>query len=83
MKKHTFYTFDDHFKELMKNPSFKKEWDDSESERLLGSSLMNMIIKRKTDYKKLATRTKISRVTISEIILGNANPKLSILKNLL
>jgi len=43
---------------------------------------MEMIIKRKTDYKKLAKKTKISEETIGDIILGFTNPKLSLLKKL-
>ncbi|KKP38333.1 hypothetical protein A2130_02250 [Candidatus Woesebacteria bacterium GWC2_33_12] len=82
MNKQKLYTFDEDFKKRLEDPKFKKEWDKSEPERLLGHSLMEMIIKRKTDYKKLAKKTKISEETIGDIILGFTNPKLSLLKKL-
>lgn len=80
--KSRIYTFDDHFKKLMKNPKFRKDWEESETERELGKSLMGIMIKRKTDYKKLSKKSKISQKTINDIILGETDPKLSILKKL-
>lgn len=82
MNKQKLYTFDEDFKKRLKDPDFKKEWDKSEPERLLGNSIMDIIIKRKTDYKKLAEKTKISEKTTGDIILGFANPRLSILKRI-
>lgn len=55
------YTFENHFKELMKNPKFRKNWEESETERELGKSLMGMMVKRKIDYKSCPKNQKFHK----------------------
>lgn len=80
--KNKIYTFKDHLKESLKDPKFKKIWDNSETERLLGKSLIGKIIQKKIDYKELARKSKVSERTINQILFGDSNPKLSTLKRL-
>ena len=66
----------------LKNPEFKKEWDELEPEYNL---IRAMIIARKKKHltqKQLATITGINQADISKIETGNANPALSTLKRI-
>lgn len=82
MRKHKLYTFEDDLKKRLKDPEFKKIWNNSEPERLLGKSLIGKIIQKKINYKELARKSKVSERTINQIIFGDSNPKLSTLKRL-
>ncbi|MDP3994680.1 MAG: helix-turn-helix domain-containing protein [bacterium] len=82
MRKHKFYTFEDDLRKRLKDPEFKKIWNDSEPERLLGKSLIGKIIQKKINYKKLARKSKVSEQTIYRIVFDNSNPKLSTLKRI-
>ena len=82
MRKHKLYTFEDDFRKRLKDPKFKKIWNDSEPERLLGKSLIGKIIQKKINYKELARKSKVSERTINQILFGDSNPKLSTLKRL-
>lgn len=66
----------------LKDPEFKKEWDELEPEYNL---IRAMIIARKKKHltqKQLATITGIDQADISKIETGNANPALSTLKRI-
>ena len=82
MRKHKLYTFEDDLRKKLKDPEFKKIWNDSEPERLLGKSLIGKIIHKKINYKELARKSKVSERTINQILFGDSNPKLSTLKRL-
>lgn len=76
------YTFEDHLKELLKNPGFRKEWKKSEPEYLLADSLIKTRIKKKISQRSLAKKLKTSQAAISRIETMSGNPSLSFLKRI-
>ncbi|MDO8470855.1 MAG: helix-turn-helix transcriptional regulator [bacterium] len=69
-------------KELLKNPEFKKEWEDSEVDFQIGCKLIEARLKRKLSQRDLAKRIGISQAAISRIEGMEGNPSLSLLKRI-
>lgn len=82
MKTRPIYTFQDHLKELMKNPKFRKEWEDSEVEYQLGRRLIEARLKRNLSQRDLAQRAHTTQAVISRVEAMNSNPSLNLLKRL-
>lgn len=82
MKTRPIYTFQDHLKELMKNPKFRKEWEDSEVEYQLGRRLIEARLKRNLSQRDLAERAQTTQAVISRVEAMNSNPSLNLLKRL-
>ncbi len=81
-KGYKVYTFRDHLNELLKDPKFKKEWEDSEVEYQLGRKLIQARLKRKLSQRDLAKKVGTSQAAISRIEGMDANPSLSLLKRI-
>ena len=82
MKKRLIYTFQDHLKELLKDPKFRKEWENSEVEYQLGRKLIEARLERKLSQRALAKKVGTSQAAISNIEGMNANPSLTLLKRI-
>lgn len=82
MKKRLTFTFQDHLKELMKNPKFRKEWEDSDVEYQLGRRLIEARLKRNLSQRELAKKVGTSQAAISRIEGMDANPSISLLKRI-
>jgi len=82
MKSRAVYTFEDHLKELLKDPEFKKEWEDSEVEYQLGRKLIEARLKRKLSQRELAKKVGTSQAAISRIESMSGNPSLLLLKRI-
>lgn len=82
MKTRPIYTFEDHLKELLQNPKFRKEWEDSEVEYQLGRKLIEARLKRNLSQRDLAERAQTTQAVISRVESMNANPSLNLLKRL-
>ena len=67
---------------IAKDPDFKKEWDDSESEYSLARSFLMARKECNMTQKELAEITGINQADISKIETGNANPAVSTLRRL-
>lgn len=76
------YTFQDHLKEMLKDPEFKKEWDSSETEFQLGCRLIEARLKNKLSQRELAKKVGTSQAAISRIEAMNGNPSLFLLKRI-
>lgn len=76
------YSFEDHLKELMRDPEFVKEWEKSEPEYLLAKEMIEKRIKNKMSQRTLAKKLKTSQAAISRVESMNGNPSLSFLKRL-
>lgn len=76
------YTFQDHLKELLKDPAFKKEWEDSEVEYQLGRKLIEARLKRNMSQRELAKKVGTSQAAISRIEAMSGNPSLRLLKRI-
>jgi transcriptional regulator with XRE-family HTH domain len=66
----------------LKDPAFKKEWNELDPEYNLIRSMIMARKKRHITQKQLATITGIDQADISKIENGTANPALSTLKRL-
>lgn len=82
MKNKLLYTFQDHLEESLKDPSFKKAWEESEVEYLLAKQLIKKRLAKKISQRKLAKKLKTSQAVISRIETMSANPSLYLLKRL-
>lgn len=68
--------------EQLKNPEFKKEWDNLEPEFNAIQAIIDARKKCNLTQKELAEKTGINQADISKIETGNANPTLQVLKRL-
>ncbi len=82
MKNKLNYTFEDHLKESLKNPKFKKAWEESEVEYKLAKQLIEKRLAEKISQRQLAKKLKTSQAVISRIETMQANPSLSLLKRI-
>ncbi len=82
MKNKLSYTFNDHLKESLKNPEFKKAWKKSEPEYLLACKMIEKRLAKKISQRQLAKKMNTTQAVISRIESMNANPSLFWLKRL-
>ncbi|HVF69431.1 MAG TPA: helix-turn-helix transcriptional regulator [Xanthomonadales bacterium] len=82
MKTRRYYTFKEHLKESLKNPEFRKAWEDSEVEYQLSRKLIEARLSRNLSQRDLARRVKTSQAAISRIEGMNGNPSLALLKRI-
>lgn len=68
--------------EQLKNPEFKKEWEDFQPEYQLMKQIIAERIKQNMTQKELADKMGTKQANISRIENGNANPSLDFLKRL-
>jgi len=80
--KRPIYTFEDDLRESLKNPGFKKAWEESEAEYLLAKKIIDKRLKKKMSQRALAKKLKTSQAAISRIETMQANPSFSFLKRL-
>ena len=76
------YTFQDHLKESLQDPEFKKAWEESEVEYNLMLQLIEKRLKRKLSQRALAKKVGTSQSVIARIEGMDANPSLSLLKRI-
>lgn len=81
MKK-VFTNYEDHLKESLKDPEFKKIWDESRPEYLLADSLIKARLEKKFSQRELAKEIKTSQAAISRVEGMSGNPSLSFLKRI-
>lgn len=75
-------TFEEDLKKRLKNPAFRKEWEDSEAEYQLSCKLIEARLKKGISQRELAKRVGTSQAAISRIESMNGNPSLSFLKRI-
>lgn len=76
------YTFDEHLAESLKDPEFKKAWEDSEPEYLFAKKLIEARLAKKYSQRTLAKKLRTSQAAISRIEGMNGNPTLAFMKRL-
>jgi transcriptional regulator with XRE-family HTH domain len=74
--------FDDYLQEQLKDPEFKKEWDDIQPEMDVIRAIVDARISQNITQKELAERTGINQADISKLENGTRNPSLKMLKKL-
>lgn len=82
MKNKLYYTFEEDLKERLKDPEFKKVWEETEPEYLLARELIKKRLKKKMSQRDLAKKVNTSQAVISRIETMSANPSLSLLKRI-
>lgn len=81
-KNKLYYTFEDHLKASLKDPEFRKAWEESEPEYLLARQLIKKRLAKKMSQRDLAKKLNTTQAVISRIETMNANPSLSLLKRI-
>lgn len=82
MRKRKEYTFREDLAKRLKDPEFKKAWEESEVEYNLMVELIEKRLKSKLSQRALAKKVGTSQAAISNIEGMNANPSLSFLKRI-
>ena len=72
----------DTIKELIKDPNFKKEWDELEPEYQIIRAMVNARIEKGITQKELSTITGITQGDISKLENGTANPSIRTLQRI-
>ena len=68
--------FEEYLAEQLKDPEFKKAWDDEEAEFQLRLAIIDARAETGMTQAQLAEKTGINQRMISRIQTGNANPTL-------
>ncbi len=74
--------FNTYLEEQLKDPSFKKEYDELEPEFAIMRAMVDARKKTGLTQEELSVRTGIAQSDISKLENGNANPSLKTLKRL-
>ncbi len=72
----------EYINEQLKNPDFKKEWDDLDPEMEVIRAMIKARNSKNLTQKELAEKTGINQANISKLENGNMNPSLKLLKRL-
>lgn len=76
------YTLQDHIKESLKNPVFKKEWEQSEAEYQVSRALIAARMNRKISQQELAKKANTTQAVISRLENMTANPSVGLLQKI-
>lgn len=82
MENKMLYTFQDHLKESLKDPAFRKAWKESEVEYLLAKQIIEKRLKKRLSQRALAKKLRTSQAAISRIETMSGNPTISLLKRI-
>lgn len=72
----------DYINEQLKDPEFKKEWDNLEPEMEVVRAMIKARTAQNLTQKDLAEKTGINQANISKLENGNMNPSLKLLKRI-
>ena len=81
-KKMQPFTYKEHLQQELKNPRFRKAWDESEPEFLLSCAMIENRLKKKMSQRTLAKKVKTSQSVIANIEGMSANPTFDMLKRI-
>ena len=76
------YTLQDHLRDSLKNPAFKKAWEESEAEYQVSRALIAARIKDKLSQGELAKKAHTTQAVISRLENMNANPSVGLLQKI-
>ena len=74
--------FQNLLQEELKDPEFKKEWDDMQPEMDVIRAMIDARIEQNLTQKELAKRTGIDQADITKLENGTRNPSVNLLKRL-
>lgn len=73
---------EDDLKKRLKNPAFRKAWDESEVEYQLSRILIQRRLDKNISQRDLANKAHTTQAVISRIEGMNSNPSIGLLKKL-
>ncbi len=76
------YTFRDDLAQRLKDPKFKKAWEESELEYRLAKQIIDARLKKDLSQRDLAHKIQSTQAVISRIETMSANPSLNLLKRI-
>ncbi len=76
------YTLQDHLRDSLKNPEFKKAWEASEAEYQVSRALIAARIKDKLSQGELAKKAHTTQAVISRLENMSANPSVGLLQKI-
>jgi ribosome-binding protein aMBF1 (putative translation factor) len=76
------YTLQDDLKQRLRDPAFKKAWEESEAEYQVSRTLIAARIKRKISQKDLAKEANTTQAVISRLENMTANPSVGLLQKI-
>lgn len=74
------YTFRQHLKESLKNPKFKKAWEESEAEYQISRALIAARLDKKISQRELARKANTTQAVISRLENMSANPSIGLIQ---
>ena len=74
--------FDDYLQEQLKDPDFKKEWNDIQPEMDVIRAIIDAREEQNLTQKELAEKVGMNQADISKLENGTRNPSLKLLKKL-
>ena len=80
--KQKYHRFKDYLKEQLKDPKFKKAWDDIEIESSIAEGMIGKRIEKNISQRDLAKKINSTQAVISRIESMNANPSINTLKRI-
>jgi ribosome-binding protein aMBF1 (putative translation factor) len=76
------YTLKDHLAESLKDPAFRKTWEESEVEYQLSRQVIAARLKKKMTQKELADKASTTQAVISRIETMAVNTSVELLKRI-
>ena len=76
------YTLQDHLKESLKDPAFRKAWEESELEYQIAQAVIAKRLTKKMTQKDLAKKTHTTQTVISRIENMSGNPTIDLLRRI-
>lgn len=76
------YTLQDHLTESLKDPAFRKAWEQSEVEYQLSRQVIAERLRRKMTQKELARKAKTTQAVISRVERMTSNVSVELLKRI-
>lgn len=76
------YTLQDHLKESLKDPDFRKAWEASEVEYQLSRQIISERLRRKMTQQELAKKAKTTQAVVSRIERMTENVSVGLLKRI-
>ncbi|MBU1031881.1 helix-turn-helix domain-containing protein [Patescibacteria group bacterium] len=80
--KNLVYTFEADLAKRLKNPAFKKAWEETEAEYQLAKKLIEARLKRNLSQRDLAKKIHTSQAAISRIEAMKGNPSFAFLQKI-
>lgn len=76
------YTFRQDLKNRLKDPEFKKAWEESEAEYQISRALIDARINKKISQKELAKKANTTQAVISRLESMSANPSIGLIQKI-